>query len=144
MEAPFNLRMLAPLVTRPTADYHARVERARRAVAAASPEAARHLGLFADRLKDLAPDELDELFRETFTLSDQASLAEAAGVFLSAPDGRLAATALPVFERLLPSLASMRNPFTLLFKALCCVVIARSAGTPPVAALVPRSSSESE
>jgi len=140
MEAPFSLRLLAPLVSRPSADYQARLECARRSTAGSYPEAARHLGLFRDRLKDLAPDELEELYRETFTLSDQAELAEAAGVFLRAPDGREAMTALPVFERLLPSLAAVRNPFTLLFKALCCLLIGESVGALPVAASVHQSS----
>jgi len=49
-------------------------------------------------------------------------------VFLAGPDGRRAVLALPVFEQLLPSLAAVRNRFTLLFKALCCLLIARASG----------------
>jgi nitrate reductase assembly molybdenum cofactor insertion protein NarJ len=144
MDSPFNARLLAPLVTRPTADYHASIETARRAAAPAHPEAARHLGLFGDRLRDLAADELDELYRETFTLADQTALCDAAAVFLAAGPEGSAVAALPVFERLLPSLAEMRNPFTLLFKALCCLLIAGGTRRPVSAAFVHQSFLESE
>jgi len=144
MHAPFNLRLLAPLVTRPAADYHARLDRARAEAATPHPEAARHMGLFGDRLTDLTTEELDELYRETFTSAEQAALADAAELFVAGSDGHRAVLALPVFEQLLPSLAAARNPFTLLFKALCCLLIAEGLGTPFTGSFVHRSSSEAE
>ncbi|HXE80039.1 MAG TPA: hypothetical protein VNK41_04760 [Vicinamibacterales bacterium] len=143
MEAARNLSLFAPLLLRPTGEYHAHLDRARCAADRTHPEAARHLGLFAERLRGLGPEELDELHRETFTLADQAALGDAAAAFLK-PGERDAMRMLPVFERLLPSLAEMRNPFTLLFKALCCLLIEPGASVRPVAAAVHPSSAESE
>jgi len=134
-----DLRLLAPLVSRPGADYQASLEVARRHCAGPHPEAARHLGLFEDRLRELAPDELEELFRETFAPADQAALADAAGALL---DGQNGARRLAVLERLLPSLAAARNPFTLLFRALCCLLIAEAV--PAGAVALVRSASDSE
>jgi nitrate reductase assembly molybdenum cofactor insertion protein NarJ len=130
MDVAFDLRLAAPLVKQPTPAYHAQLERARLA-AGSHVDASRDFGRFAERLKDLAVDELEELYRETFAPADRGALADAAALFESAGPTGAATAALPVFERLLPSLAADRNPFTLLFKALCCLLIARSAAARP-------------
>jgi nitrate reductase assembly molybdenum cofactor insertion protein NarJ len=123
----FDLRLLRPLVVSPGPHYGADLERARAEATRHHLEAARHLGLFDERLRDLAPDELEELYRETFSPAEQAALAGAAGAMAGSPAS--AEAALAVLERLLPRLSVERNPYAPLFKAICCLLIAAATAS---------------
>jgi hypothetical protein len=123
MDAFTDLPLLGRLLAPPGADYHGVLERARADAAPRHREAARHLGVCADRLRDLAPDELEELYRETFGPDERAALATAAQrLATGGPPTTL--EALSVLEPMLPRLTADRNPLSPLFKAIICLLLA--------------------
>lgn len=118
---------LAALLGPPARDYLAEVDRLRRAVAGASPEAARHLGMFAERVRELDEAELEELYRESFGPGDAVALRHVAEALrVSGPAA--SETALEEIGRLLAPLESARNPFAVLFKAVSVLLLTRPAG----------------
>jgi nitrate reductase assembly molybdenum cofactor insertion protein NarJ len=121
-----NARLVADLLRPPTGDYLAQLE----AAARVSPgEASRHFGLFADRVRDLTTEELQEVYRESFAPAETAALAAAAeGLALPAPATE---HVLRRLQDLLPPLEARRNPFALLFKATCCYLLACDRKAPP-------------
>jgi hypothetical protein len=123
----FDVDLLAALLRAPGQDYLALVERLRLEVAGAAPEAARHFGMFAERVRELDEAELEELYRESFGPVDAVALRRAAGEMRQSGCGACG-DALRELERLLPSLESARNPFGVLFKAIVVLLIACRGG----------------
>ena len=126
MAAPDDVQRVAVALGRPGARYLSRTKRHATAVASGSGEAARQLGLFADRVADLSTAELQELHDETFGPGRAEHAAWVARALrrdrASAEDAR---AALDTFTRLLERLDADRNPFALVVRALCCVLLAR-------------------
>lgn len=116
---PLNARLVADLLRPPGPEYLAHLEAVTRV---SSGEASRHFGLFADRVRDLTTEELQEVYRESFAPADAAALEAAAeGLALAAPATE---HVLRRLQELLPTLEARRNPFALLFKATCCYLLA--------------------
>jgi hypothetical protein len=128
MNSPlFDTKLVAALMSPPTPGYLALVERMRMSLpfAAALPyggEAARHLAHFAERVNDLAEDELTELYEVSFVAEDASDLLRAARA-IEHHGCAACSQALPVLQRLLEPLDGARNPFAALFKGLCCVML---------------------
>jgi hypothetical protein len=119
----FDVDLLAALLRAPGQDYLARVDGMRLDVAGIAPEAARHFGMFAERVRDLDEAELEELYRESFGPADAVALRRAADQMRVAGCAACG-DALREVERLLPALESARNPFAVLFKAIVVLLIA--------------------
>ena len=117
-----DVDLLAGLLRPPARDYLARVERLRLEAAAVAPEAGRHLGMFAERVRELDEAELEELYRESFTPAEAVALRRAADRLREAGSGD-GGLALEEVERLLPSLDAARNPFAVLFKGICVLLM---------------------
>jgi nitrate reductase assembly molybdenum cofactor insertion protein NarJ len=130
MNAADEVQSVAAALERPGTDYRERLERAARAVTMArSGEAARQLGVFAERVRDLTVDELLELYDETFgrpTARDFQAIVRRLMRASAGPDDAAAATGalVPVLDRL----EAARNPFAYAVKALCCLLLARAHG----------------
>ena len=128
MNSPlFDTQIVAALMSPPEPGYLALVERMRGMLpfATALPfggEAARHLAHFAERVQDLAEDELNELYDVSFVADDASALREAAHA-VTHQGCAACSQALPVLQRLLEPLEAARNPFAPLFKGLCCVML---------------------
>jgi len=132
-----DVDLLAALLRPPDERYLALVERARLEAVPASPEAARHFQHFAERVRALDEPELEELYRESFVPADAVALRHAADQMRQSgcpACGR----ALPVLERLLGPLEAARNPFAVLFKAICFAMPAPKALEAPEAPSFPR------
>ena len=121
--SPVDVDLLAALLRPPDERYLALVERARLEAVPIAPEAARHLQHFAERVRALDEAELEELYRESFLPADAVALRHAADQMRQWGGGR----ALPVLERLLGPLEAARNPFAVLFKAICFALPAPDA-----------------
>jgi nitrate reductase assembly molybdenum cofactor insertion protein NarJ len=114
-----DIRLVADLLRPPTASYLAQLEAVMRG---SSGEASRHFGMFADRVRDLTTEELQEVYQESFAPAERATLAAAAeGLALPAPATE---HVLKRLQDLLPPLEARRNPFAVLFKATCCLLLA--------------------
>ena len=123
MRAPlFDLEVLAALLRPPGQGYLSLIERARQEAAPISPDAARHFLLFAGRVGELDEAELEELYRESFGPTEAVALRHAADQMRVSPCAACA-SALPEVERLLAPLESARNPFAVLFKAICVLLL---------------------
>lgn len=127
MAARDDVQRVAAALARPRTGYLKRVKADGTAIAARSGEAARQLGVFADRIADLTIAELRELHQETFgegALENTGALAiRLARHRTDAADARLA---LDVLARVLDRLEADRNPFAYVVRALCCVLMARA------------------
>jgi nitrate reductase assembly molybdenum cofactor insertion protein NarJ len=129
MNAADEVQSVAATLERPGADYRERLERARAVTMARSGEAARQLGVFAERVRDLTLDELLELYDETFgrpTARDVQAIVRRLMRAPAEPDDAAAATGalVPILDRL----EAVRNPFAYAVRALCCVLLARPHG----------------
>jgi len=129
MAARDDVQRVAATLARPRAGYLRRVRAHAAALATRSGEAARQLGLFADRIGDLGTAELQELHDETFGPHGGVADAASVGVQLSrhhasAAEARLA---LDMYARMLDRLEADRNPFAFVVRALCCVLLARAS-----------------
>ena len=128
MNSPlFDTKLVAALLSPPAPGYLGLVDRMRTTLpfATAVPyggEAARHLAHFAERVQDLAEDELSELYEVSFVAEDASDLLQAAAA-IQHHGCAACSQALPVLQRLLQPLESARNPFAALFKGLCCVML---------------------
>ena len=119
-----DVRRLASALRRPRAGYVGRIDRARKAVAGRSVEAARQLDVFLGRIADLTIDDLRELYDETFFRRGRNEIDPAVHRLAVAPAGPLEArTALEALTPLLERLEADRNPFAYVVKALCCVLL---------------------
>jgi nitrate reductase assembly molybdenum cofactor insertion protein NarJ len=132
MIAADEVQSVAATLERPEADYGERLQRARTVTMARSGEAARQLGVFAERVHDLTLDELLELYDETFgrpTARDVQAIVRRLMRSSAGPEdaGAAIGALVPVLDRL----EAARNPFAYAVKALCCVLLARAnhAGT---------------
>ena len=119
--------VVAALLSPPAPGYLALVDRLRANLPSATAlpyggEAARHLAHFAERVQDLAEDELSELYEVSFVARDASDLNDAANAIKRFGCAAYA-KALPVLHRLLEPLEAARNPFAALFKGLCCVML---------------------
>ena len=122
-EPPFDPALIGALLRPPDQGYLARIDRARHEATAVSLDAARHFGAFAERVHELDEAEFEELFRESFAPADAVALRRAAeqidrGGWLARHD------VLPILGRLLAPLDAARNPFAVLFKAICMLLLA--------------------
>ena len=127
MAAQDDLQRIAAALQRPDARYRSRMERNAAALASHAGDAARQLSLFADRVAELSTAELQELHDETFgpgRAEHAASVAHDLRRHRTSPED--ARVALDTFTRLLERLDADRNPFTLVVRALCCVLLARA------------------
>jgi hypothetical protein len=128
MNSPlFDTKLVAALMSPPAPGYLALVDRMRTTLpfATAVPyggEAARHLAHFAERVHDLADDELNELYEVSFVKEDASDLLGAARA-IEHHGCAACSQALPVLQRLLEPLDAARNPFAALFRGLCCVML---------------------
>ena len=122
MNSPlFDTQIVAALMSPPEPGYLALVERMR-GMLPFGGEAARHLAHFAERVQDLAEDELNELYDVSFVAEDASALRQAAHA-VKHHGCAACSEALPVLQRLLEPLEAARNPFAPLFKGLCCVML---------------------
>lgn len=84
--------------------------------------------MFVDRVAELSTAELQELHDETF-----GRAGEAPAIALRLARHRTGAVearvALDAFTRVLDHLDADRNPFALVVRALCCVLLARARDT---------------
>jgi nitrate reductase assembly molybdenum cofactor insertion protein NarJ len=123
------VQRVAAALGRPGAGYLKRVRAHASAVAPHSGEAARQLGLFADRVSDLATAELQELHDETFGAGRAEGAAREAMRLARqriSPSG--VPGALDMLAPLLDRLDADRTPFAFVVRALCCVLLARASG----------------
>jgi nitrate reductase assembly molybdenum cofactor insertion protein NarJ len=123
-----DLQSVASTLERPSPGYMKRLDRARAVTAGRPIEVARHLGLFADRIGDLTIDELRELHDETFGNGPMARIEplvhQLACRHCDEVDARVAVNVLaPLLDRL----ESDRNPFAHAVRALCCLLLSRTA-----------------
>jgi len=140
MNSPlFDTKLVAALMSPPAPGYLTLVDRLRMTLPFANAlpyggEAARHLAHFAERVHDLAEDELNELYEVSFVPEDVSDLLRAARA-IEHHGCAACSHALPVLQRLLEPLDAAHNPFAALFKGLCCVMLtcrdlsAKTAGT---------------
>jgi nitrate reductase assembly molybdenum cofactor insertion protein NarJ len=127
MAARDDVQRVAALLRRPGAGYVKRVRAHAAALALGSGEAARQLGLFADRVGDLATPELQELHDETFGRGRAHGAArEAIRLARHRTGPGDVRASLDLFAPLLERLDTERNPFALVLRALCCVLLART------------------
>lgn len=130
MLAADALHQVAMVLTRPGADYLSLIENIRSAIASQSIDVARHLEVFIRRIQDLSPDELVELYDETFR-GDLASARELAATLAT---GSLAneeiVSLAKVLTVLLKRLEADRNPFAVPVRALCLSLAAESDSQP--------------
>ena len=127
MIAADEVQSVAATLERPGADYGERLERARAVTMTRSGEAARQLGVFAERVRDLTLDELLELYDETFgrpTARDVQAIVRR--LMRSSAGAEDAAAAIGALVPVLDRLEAARNPFAYAAKALCCVLLARA------------------
>jgi nitrate reductase assembly molybdenum cofactor insertion protein NarJ len=126
MLATDALRQLAMVLERPAADYLSLIERARSAIAPQSIDAARQLDVFIRRIEDLSPDELVELYEETFSgdLTPTRELASALTARRLENEEILSVSRL--LTTLLERLDADRNPFAVPVRALCLLLAAQS------------------
>jgi nitrate reductase assembly molybdenum cofactor insertion protein NarJ len=129
MPARDDVQRIAAVLARPHAGYLTRVKAHATAIAPRSGEAARQLGLFADRVGELSTAELQELYDETFARGgvDAAPLALRMARHRTSPEE--ARVALDTCARLLDHLQADRNPFEFVVRALCCVLLIRANDT---------------
>ena len=74
METSLIYDSLAALLVYPSADYHQRVTRATTAFAPVEPEGAVLLNRFAEQIRNLSTEELQEMFIRTFDMNPVRSL----------------------------------------------------------------------
>jgi nitrate reductase assembly molybdenum cofactor insertion protein NarJ len=141
MAATDDLARLAAAMVRPGEGYLDRIDQLREALAGRHGEASRQLGAFAARLAGLSVDELQELFDETFDGRPARALIALSRQLIQAPDRVRVLDVLLTIDYLLPALEADRNPFVYLFKAICCVLLARPASGPPAPFPMERASS---
>ena len=127
MAARDDVQRVAAALKRPRPGYLRGLHADAAVVSAHSGEAARQLGVFADRVGELGTAELQELHDETFGRGPAASaapLADRLARHRARPaDAR---AALDIFTRLLDRLDADRNPFACVVRALCCVLLVRA------------------
>lgn len=126
MTPMFDVESVAALMLPPGDGYLELVERVRTGGPGGPPagigEAARHFAQFLERVRDLDPDELAELYTVSFNADEAQALRKGAEA-LQRSGWEGCEFAVPVLEGLLPRLAGSRNPFAPLFTALCCVML---------------------
>jgi nitrate reductase assembly molybdenum cofactor insertion protein NarJ len=122
MLAADALHQVAMVLERPDGDYLSLIERTRSAIAPQSIDAARHLELFIRRIQDLAPDELVELYEETFS-GDLTTTRELASALAARPlENEEIVSLSKVLTTLLERLDADRNPFAVPVKVLCLLL----------------------
>jgi nitrate reductase assembly molybdenum cofactor insertion protein NarJ len=126
---PALLRALARALDVPGEGYHDAIAALVDALAPVRLDAARMVTGFLDRVADLAPLELQELFSQTFDRLSVAAerpaelLRRLSYVDAEVQPEFVARVAAPAFDRLLAVLEPERNPFALLVKAAYCLVL---------------------
>jgi nitrate reductase assembly molybdenum cofactor insertion protein NarJ len=121
-----DIQRVAAILERPRAGYLQRLGRTPPAIAPRSGEAARQLGVFAERIEALSIDELRELHDETFRSAELGTLAALASTLARRPPDRAEArAAIDALAPMLDRLDADRNPFAYVVRALCCVLLAR-------------------
>ena len=126
MLAADALHQLAMVLKPPEADYLSLIERTQSAIAPASTDAARHLEVFVRRIQDLSPDELMELYDETFS-GDLSPARDLAATLATTPLANEEIVSVStVLTSLLKRLEADRNPFAVVVRALCLVLAAES------------------
>jgi nitrate reductase assembly molybdenum cofactor insertion protein NarJ len=122
-----DIQRVAAVLERPRTGYQRRLGQTPRAIALRSREAARQLGVFAERVEALSIDELRELYDETFQGVELGGVGALASVLVRQPTAcGEARAALDTFAPILVRLAADRNPFAYAIRALCCVLLARA------------------
>ena len=122
MLAADALHQLAMVLTPPGADYLSLIEGIRSATAPESIDVARHLEVFIRRIQDLSPDELIELYDETFS-RDLTRVRELASTLATRPlAGEEIVAVSKVLTALLERLEADRNPFAVPVRALCLLL----------------------
>jgi hypothetical protein len=124
-----DIQHVAAALEPPGAEYLARLDEARQAIASQSVEASRQLELFIERVRDLTPEELRELYDETFrgeTLEARRTLSR---LGRGPMDGGNACSDLTTLEPLLARFEAERNPFACVVRSLCCLLLRRVAPT---------------
>lgn len=126
MLAADALHQLAMVLERPAADYLSLIERARSAIAPQSIDAARQLEAFIRRIEDLSPDELVELYEETFSGDLTPTRELASALAARRLENEEIVSVSKVLTTLLERLDADRNPFAIPVRALCLLLAARS------------------
>jgi nitrate reductase assembly molybdenum cofactor insertion protein NarJ len=126
MLAADALHQVAMVLTPPEADYLSLIEGIRSAIAPQSIDVARHLEVFMRRIQDLSPDELVELYDETFS-GDLRPAREIASILATSPLSKEEIVAVSnVLTALLGRLETNRNPFAVPVRALCLALTEES------------------
>jgi nitrate reductase assembly molybdenum cofactor insertion protein NarJ len=126
MLAADALHQVAMVLTPPDADYLSLIEGIRSAIAPQSIDVARHLEVFIRRIQDLSPDELVELYDETFS-GDLKATRELASILTTRPLATEEVVAVSkVLTTLLERLETERNPFAVPVRALCLLLAAEN------------------
>ena len=126
MLAADALHQVAMVLTPPDADYLSLIEGIRSAIAPQSIDVARHLEVFIRRIQDLSPDELVELYDETFS-GDLTPARELASILAARPLANEEIIPVSkVLTALLERLEADRNPFAVPVRALCLLLAAES------------------
>src|SRR5512138_2400332 len=111
MLAAEALHQLAVVLTPPDEDYLSLLEGIRSAIAQQSIDVARHLEAFIRRIQELSPDELVELYDETFS-GDLSPTRELASILATRPLANEEIVPVSkVLTALLERLETDRNPF---------------------------------
>lgn len=120
-----DIQRVAAALERPRAGYLRRLDEARHMMASRSVEASRQLEVFVDRVGDLTPEELRELYAETFRDEGVAVRRLVARLTRTRTEGADAAAAVRALAPLLERLDAERNPFAYVVRSLCCLLLRR-------------------
>jgi nitrate reductase assembly molybdenum cofactor insertion protein NarJ len=120
-----DIQSVAAALARPRAGYLRRLDAARHLMAARSVEASRQLEVFVDRVGDLTPEELRELYVETFRGEALVVRRLLARLIRTRTDGAEAGAAMAALGPLLERLDAERNPFAYIVRSLCCLLLLR-------------------
>jgi hypothetical protein len=120
-----DIQRVAAALERPRAGYLRRLDAARQMMAPRSVEASRQREVFVDRVGDLTPEELRELYAETFRGEAFVVRRLLARLTRTRTDGAEAGAAVAALGPLLERRDAERNPFAYIVRSLCCLLLRR-------------------
>jgi nitrate reductase assembly molybdenum cofactor insertion protein NarJ len=124
-----DIQHVAAALEPPGADYLARLDEARQAIASQSIDASRQLEMFIERVRDLTSEELGELYDETFRGETPEVRRTLSRLGRGSSESGDAGSDLTTLEPLLARFEAERNPFAYVVRSLCCLLLRRVVST---------------